>query len=60
MAGAQGLQALVPAPCWMESSLMAGCKSLGTLGLVMIHWWLGLGPGPSGGQDQLLEWLGSQ
>ena len=59
MAGAQGLPGLVPAPSWVESSLMAGCKSLGTLGLV-IHWWLGRGPGPSGGQDRLLEWLRSQ
>ena len=47
-------------PRWVASSLMVGCKSLGTLGLVMTHWWLGLGPGPSGGQDQLLEWLGPQ
>ena len=41
-------------------SVEGRARPQGILGLVPAHWWVELGPGPSGGQGHILRWLWAQ
>lgn len=57
----QGVLKPVPAHSWLEpGSELSGCRVLGIPGLVLVPWYVGLGPRPSGEQGHILEWLWSQ
>ena len=55
-----GILRLLPAHCGVElGSGVPGYRTLGVPDLAPAHWCVGLGPGPSGGQDQVSGKLGT-
>lgn len=55
---------LVPQPvlahCWADPHPgVSGCRSLGVLKVLLTHWYVGLDPGPFGGQSCHREAVGS-
>ena len=49
-----GVPGLVPAHCWVEPGLsVSGCRVLGVLEPVLVHWCVALDLMPSGGQSQV-------
>ena len=59
--GVSWIMGLVLAHWWAElGPRVSGCRALGIPRLVPVYWYVGLCPGPSGGQRQVLGQLWAQ